>query len=77
MPSTAVGSGSVSCALAASVNAACAVGQDTPNASETSAMLRAASPTAPAIARRSRPVVRRPAGTWGMHSVNDPRAHCD
>lgn len=75
MPSTGVGSGSANCAAAASVNAACAVGQDTPNASATSATLRAASPTARPIAARNRPVLRRPAGISPMASVNDPRPH--
>ena len=53
-------------------DAACAVGQDTPNASATSATLRAASPTARPIALRNRPVLRRPAGISWMASVNDP-----
>jgi hypothetical protein len=58
MPSTRVGSGAVSSASACSTNAACAVGHATENAPATSATLRAASPTATPIARRSRPVVR-------------------
>jgi hypothetical protein len=37
--------------------------------------LRAACPTAVAIARRNRPVVRRRAGSSSMVSVNDLRGH--
>jgi hypothetical protein len=73
MPSTAVGSGTASSASAYSTNAPCAVGHVTPNASATSATDRHASPTAAPIARRNRPVVRAPAGTSSMASVNEPR----
>jgi hypothetical protein len=77
MPNTPIGSGSPAAASAASVTAACAVGQDTPHEPAASATDRHASPTAAAIARRSRPVVRHPAGTSSIASVNDPRAHVD
>jgi len=72
-----VGSGALNCSSAASTTVACAVGQDTPNESAASATLRHASPTAQAIARRSRPVVRHPAGTSSIASVNEPRPHVD
>ena len=75
IPSTVVGSGSPRLSAAASITAACAVGQDTANAPATSETLRHASATAAAIPRRIRPVVRRPAGISAMTCVNDPRAH--
>jgi hypothetical protein len=75
MPSTVVGSGSFNACSAASTTAACAVGQVTPKQYATSATLRHASPTAAPIARRNRPVVRRPVAISSIDSVNDNRAH--
>ena len=51
------------------------MGHDTANAPATSATLRHASPTATPIARRNLPVVRQPAGTSPIASVNDSRRH--
>ena len=73
MPSTRVGSGSVSTASACATKARCAVGQDTPWAVATSVTERAASPIAAPIWVRSRCVVRARAGTCAMVSVNDDR----
>jgi len=73
MPSTRVGSGSVSSASAWATKARCAVGQDTPCAAATSVTERAASPTAAPIWVRSRPVVRTRAGTCAIVSVNEDR----
>jgi hypothetical protein len=75
IPSARVAAGSANSRAASSMTAACAVGHDTPNAHATSATLRHASPTADPAARRSRPVVRRRAGTSGTDSVNDNRPH--
>lgn len=75
IPSTLVGSGTLNCSSAAAITVACAVGQDTPNDEAASATLRHASPTAQPIARRRSPVVRHPAGTSSMTSVNVNRAH--
>ena len=73
MPSTRVGSGSVSSASGWATKARCAVGQDTPCAAATSVTERAASPTAAPIWVRSRPVVRTRAGTCAIVSVNEDR----
>ena len=72
MPSTRVGSGSVSTASAWATNARCAVGHDTPWLAATSVTERAASPIAAPIWVRGRPVVRARAGTCAMASVNEP-----
>ena len=70
-----MGSGSPPAASAAATTALCAVGQDTPKLSATSATDRQASPTAAAIARRSRPVVRARGGISAIASVNDFLEH--
>jgi hypothetical protein len=75
MPSTGVGAGSAAATSAACTTAACAVGQDTPKLSATSATERHASPTAEAIARRNRPVVRARAGSSSIASVNERFTH--
>jgi len=73
-PSTGVGAGSASRTAARASTARCTVGQATSCARATSSTQRFCS-TASASARRSRPVVRAPAGTSGIDSVNVLRGH--
>ena len=72
MPSTGVGAGGRACSAARAATARCAVGQDSPWLAAASLTHRL-SATASATARRSRPVVRTPAGTSSIDSVNDFR----
>src|SRR5215210_5593518 len=69
MPSTRTGSGSASSAAAWTTTARCTVGHDTPCAAATSDWSRPSS-TATASAIRSLVVVRIPAGTCAICSVN-------
>jgi len=75
IPSTRGGAGSPSTPSATRRKARCVVGQLTWWASATSLTERFASPTASAIARRSRPVNRAPSGTSEIASVNVLRGH--